>query len=144
MPKVGRKYCRVQAMLRVAITGKHKCEQMVGNANSFCSYHKTVGIHKNIFPCTEENVIKSFPPIFRIKSILEGYKATNESSRSPAPYKKRKGRILLLCTCTTSRVDWISKENKLGEHILFLPSFVWKKHLNRAVCAFYNVWHMCI
>lgn len=85
MPKVGRKYCRVQAMLRVAITGKHKCEQMVGNANSFCSYHKTVGIHKNIFPCTEENVIKSFPPIFRIKSILEGYKATNESSRSPAP-----------------------------------------------------------
>lgn len=38
----------VQAM-QVAITRKHKYEQMMGNANDFL-ISQNAGIHKNIFP----------------------------------------------------------------------------------------------
>lgn len=76
MPEVGKKYCRnvEQAMLQVAIIRKHKYEQMMGNANDFLLISQNGGNPQEYFSLVlKKIVIKSFfPPIFRIKSILEG------------------------------------------------------------------------
>ena len=46
----------VQAMLQVAITRKHKYEQMMGNANDFLLISQNAGNPQEyFFPCTEEN-----------------------------------------------------------------------------------------
>lgn len=135
MPEVG-KNTVVQALLQVAIIRKHKYEQMMGNANDFLLISQNVGNPQEYFPLVLKKMwLKVFPPIFRIKSILEVYKATMGLLDLQHPTGKEKEEYYYYLPIPLS--DWIEFQKKTNQ-MNKLPSFVWKDTF-REMCVLYIV-----
>lgn len=120
MPEVG-KNTVVQAMLQVAIIRKHKYEQMMGNANDFLLISQNVGNPQEYFSLVLKKMwLKVFPPIFRIKSILEVYKATMGLLDLQHPTGKEKEEYYYYLPIPLPGWTEFQKKTKLDEQITFL------------------------